>query len=76
MYIVVNNENNLVVDNSEDIAYDVFNNILTHNKQFGFFGGQNSVYEVSTLPEGFDNYQWTYDGVEFTKIREEETDLE
>ena len=48
MYVVTNKEDNFVLDVSENISYDVFGNILFHNKaiyslsSFKKFGiGQN-----------------------------------
>lgn len=70
MYIVTSNSDNLVVDVSEDIAHDVFGNILVHNKTIGYFNDKNKVYEAQQLPEDFDSYRWTYDGVTFERYNE------
>ena len=55
MYLVTDKET-YVLDASEDLAYDVFGNILFHHKAIGYFKNDVILYEGVVLPPDFENY--------------------
>lgn len=75
MYIVTNKEDNFVLDVSENISYDVFGNILFHNKAVGYFKDSVNLYANAVLPEDYENNQWIYDGETWTKLTQEDNDV-
>lgn len=69
MYLVTDKET-YVLDASEDLAYDVFGNILFHHKTIGYFKDDVILYEGVVLPPDFENYKWKYDGVNWEVVPE------